>query len=491
MSNASSAVHIDQLYEKWGLDPLVFQSTEARLETRLQDVIVYPDWWYDLLGNVTDTTFRVVVGVRGAGKSALRRLISDRCGNEIFSNKQLKGLVLSIEIDHDITGWVTEPDDLNITLRHFVRHIIELVSVGIVSNIEKDTLKEKLTKAELEQLDRHLSYSLYSYPPEKLDELRRKTRSTMKSVTENEVFKKTLDIFKELTGSPNEDQSVISRNMSLVDTDLPEIIKIGKKVGFDAVYVLVDEIDEYPETQKDNRRAATLLVSLLSSSWLLEQKSLALKFFISESIFNTVPDICEKESKEIRWDRSNHNEPYKLSWDIEEIKNMLVSRLKTYSTGNSVESMSNFCVPSLAERIDYEIAKYSFRSPRYYITFCRNLARAAARQAFICNFKITEQMFEDELLKYCKFSCREQYSLVATNTLLKFNKVEFSGIEFMETLGIEREQADSVLKFLTVPGGLEKYEDLSGSQYNIKDPRLIYLIEAEKKIPGSGLISSN
>jgi hypothetical protein len=325
MSEALKAVSYRDLCLHWGLDQNVFDAVEARRERRLGQVMMLPNWYYEMRGDSDDTTFIVVVGARGSGKSALRRHMEEQVASEIFQD-DLGGLVLTVTIDHDVRGWVSEPEEPQLKLRHFVKHIVELLTVAIVARFTRDELGNRLSSAQREQLDRHL-ISVSTIPSEQLDEMRKRTRSILKTVTGDDHFKKAIEIAREVRGisapepAKSEPQEV---DLALYERDLPALVSMAiEDLGFAAIYVLVDELDEYDETQGDVRRAARLVVPLLTSRWLLEQPHLGLKFFLSEPIYFEVLRICEEDKKEIRWERSNHPEPFRLEWSYEVIKKML------------------------------------------------------------------------------------------------------------------------------------------------------------------------
>ena len=101
------ALPIWELYQQWNLDSAVFRADEARKEKRLGEVIIQPSWFYDVLGDVGNTDFAVVVGARGAGKSAVRRYIAERSETELASTQYLRGDVLCITFDHDTPYWIS------------------------------------------------------------------------------------------------------------------------------------------------------------------------------------------------------------------------------------------------------------------------------------------------------------------------------------------------------------------------------------------------
>lgn len=54
-SNHSSAIAPSALLEKWGFEADVFNADEARKEMRLDRVMEYPNWFFEVLGNIKKT----------------------------------------------------------------------------------------------------------------------------------------------------------------------------------------------------------------------------------------------------------------------------------------------------------------------------------------------------------------------------------------------------------------------------------------------------
>lgn len=486
------AVSVREYLAHWGLERDTFDAIEARRERHLSKVMKLPEWYYDIRGDVEDSDFVVVVGVRGAGKSALRRHIEEQVGSEIFRD-DLGGLILSVSIDHDVRDWVGEPDDPQITLRHFVKHIIELITIAIATNFTKEELESKLSKDQRLQLDRHLLL-VSTLPYEHLERLREKTRTIMNRVTEHETLKRTIEIVREIRGTAQKkenEETAVDFHLSNIERDLPALISIAVDcLGFNSIYVLVDEVDEYDETQADVKRAAKLVAPLLTSRWLLEREHLALKFFLSEVVFFSTEKLCEETNREIRWDRTVHNQPYRLEWRTDDIANMLERRLRTYTLSNhdEVTSFANLCDDPVSKQVDQEIASYSYRSPRYFIMLCSRLCRAAARHALSNDYMITKEIYEKELNDYCKIACKELYGARAVNTFLHFGRRKFTEAEFAEGLELSKEEAKLALIKLSQSRGLLLAEKYGGDTYQVSDPKLLRLLELEENETGSGLV---
>ena len=107
MSSYIDAVPMSELLNAWNIDELVFNADEARKEKKLNEVMILPDWFFEVLGDVNNTDYVVITGQRGSGKSAIRRSIADHCITKT-GNSILGGSVLCISIDHDTPDWIRD-----------------------------------------------------------------------------------------------------------------------------------------------------------------------------------------------------------------------------------------------------------------------------------------------------------------------------------------------------------------------------------------------
>ena len=96
-NNHANAMPPADLLSKWGFEADLFNADEARKETRLDSVMEYPEWFLEVLGNTKSLNFIIITGPRGAGKSSIRRSISDHCSTRV-GNDILGGSILCINM---------------------------------------------------------------------------------------------------------------------------------------------------------------------------------------------------------------------------------------------------------------------------------------------------------------------------------------------------------------------------------------------------------
>ncbi len=475
-NNHSNAVPTTDVLERWGLDADVFNADEARKETRLGSVMEYPDWFFEVLGNVKNLNFIIITGPRGSGKSSIRRSIEEHC-RSTTGNDILGGKVLCINIDHDNPNWVKNFvfNQEKPSVDFFCEEILDQLLVAILTYGDAKTLKESLDKKEAFFLERHI-IRLREKRPDDISNIAERLLSVYKKIKHNEAFKDLLEVITAYFGNP---VSLENRNIETpaID-DLPVMLKIVKKCGFDAIYILVDEIDEYNDTNGNPDFAAEIVVPILSSINLLEKESLGLKFFLSAPVYQRLDSVSKSMHKEIRYDRTKQPKPYILEWSDENIATMLKKRLMSYSN-NMINSMQGFCSSDL-ENIDDQIVKYAYRNPRHMIQLCDHIVRFAARSANADNYVITKPIFDKALNEFCQSVTENVYPEESLRAVIDYGKTTILDKEFAEYNDITVEKSREILDELYRLGALTVKAKLSGEKtYTVCDPRIIHLLSVE------------
>lgn len=475
-NNHANAMPQAALLEKWGFDANVFNADEARKEMRLDSVMEYPDWFLEVLGNVKNTSFIIITGPRGSGKSSIRRSIVDHCKNRI-GNDILGGSVLCINIDHDSPNWVKNfvLNPKRPSVDYFCEEIVEQLLVAILTYSEIDNFKKLLDRKEAFFLERQI-YKLQETRPDDVSTMADRLLSKYKKIRNSEALKDWLGVLTAVFGN-----QVSLENRSIetpaID-DLPLMLQIVKKCGFDAVYILVDEIDEYDLTNGKPDFAAEIVVPILSSINLLEKDSLGLKFFLSAPVYQKLEKTSKNLNMEIRYDRTLQPDPYVLDWNDHNISVMLKKRLMSYSD-KKINSLNGFCTPDVGD-IDQQIVKFAHSNPRHMIQLSDRIVRYAARKAYAVNCCITKQILDSALIDFCKYITNSLYPKDFLYALISFKEKTILDKAFAEKNGISVEKSQEILDELTSLGALKSIPKLSGEKtYTISDPRITYIMDYE------------
>lgn len=142
------------------------------------------------------------------------------------------------------------------------------------------------------------------------------------------------------------------------------------RTGRAAVYILVDRVDETPQTAGNVEAAVALLRPLVVHQPLLEMPHLAFKFFISKEMGEA---LCA--SLPLRTDRMLMRT---IHWGHEDLKAALRLRLQHFS-GGQVEDMGQLCVSGIqsivTDRLVSWVCDSPFPSPRTLLRLCGELLR--------------------------------------------------------------------------------------------------------------------
>lgn len=476
MSSYIDAVPMNELLNVWNIEESVFDADEARKERKLNEVMILPNWFFEVLGNINNTDYVVITGHRGSGKSAIRRSIADHCVTRT-GNSILGGSVLCISIDHDSPNWIRNYKQNNdkSSVECFCDEIVEKMIIAILTYKEPKDIKEILSRRDFMLIERYLLI-LEKKHPDEIRELSSKILSSYKRIMDNDAVKSWISaitmFFKNEVTFPTT-ETVITPSIN----DIQPIVNIIKKCGFDAVYILVDEIDEYDETTGKPDFASEIIVPILGSIGLLEKESIGFKFFIAAPVYSKLKDTSKKMNMEIRRDRTRPK-PYVIEWSDSDIEKMYKLRLMTYSN-KKVDSLQIFCDDDL-DSIDKDIVKYSFKNPRHMIRLCNTIIRYTARSANATDFKITNQVFKEALYDFCETTCEDAYPEKDhyIYALVQNNGINISVEEFAENNEVGTEEASKILAEMTSLGALDMQKKLTGEiKYKIIDPKIIYLQE--------------
>jgi hypothetical protein len=144
-------------------------------------------------------------------------------------------------------------------------------------------------------------------------------------------------------------------------------VKMAQSCGLAAVYVLVDRLDEVPETARDTEAMVDLLEPLLAHLHLMEMPGVAFKLCLPQTLRDRL-----LARPTIRQDRLLIQE---MSWSDDLLEEMLQRRVLAYSAGK-YRSLGQICSSPLDEKIDDEIVRYADDSPRRLLRLGELLFRA-------------------------------------------------------------------------------------------------------------------
>ncbi|MEC9490102.1 MAG: hypothetical protein UMU04_04075, partial [Halanaerobiales bacterium] len=328
-----------------------FASTNALHEDMLKDYFVYPDYFYSLLGSFEKPKSSIVLAPRGTGKTAQRKMI------EYLSEE--KNELISIIYD---SFPIEDMNDVrNVTFEKHVNKIIEFLLIALLTKLDKENKSDILDENEKKKLiklinnyfsginNNEIDIAINSIKGfgDKLYDFWLKAGNSITSII-NAILTKNGIGNVDFTSNTKKNKEI--KNSKLVNI-LDFIEKIFGDLGVEAIYVLIDRVDENRLTNNDSNKSYRLIKPIISDLPLLERENIVFKFFLWDK-------IQEHWHDDIRTDRI---EIYNMKWQLEKIKKLISERLKAFSNGkiNKLKQILNVD--------DYYINKifqFSNNSPR-------------------------------------------------------------------------------------------------------------------------------
>ncbi len=159
--------------------------------------------------------------------------------------------------------------------------------------------------------------------------------------------------------------------MSSLDI-LNEFVELARATGVEAVYILIDRVDEFTELAANPTTTVSFLRPLITSPPLLELPHLAWKFFLPIELKTYFED---EEEPAIHLDRLNCPE---VVWTEDDLLQMLRNRLDAFSEGQ-YDSLAALCSPEL-QGIDRILVRWAAGSPRNLLHLGKQLFDAHCRR---------------------------------------------------------------------------------------------------------------
>jgi hypothetical protein len=253
-----------------------------------------------------------------------------------------------------------------------------------------------------------------------------------------------------------------------------EIVRdLLQSVGFRSIYILVDKVDETPQTGNNAEASFWLMRPLLRDLELLQMKGFGFKFFLWNKL----------EPHYRRYARPDRIEQFALSWTTEEINKMLSRRLYVFSSGQ-VEDLGQLADAELARPLHFLVVLFAAGSPRDMVRVCQDILSEQLQVGPEDN-RIGLQAI---LLGIDKFSTRRANELLSQQVfqdLLKAGRLDFTTSYIAsEVFKIEVNSARNKISRWMKTGAVEKVGQLpTGGRpiyhYAITDVRIAKAILPE------------
>jgi hypothetical protein len=373
-------ISVDEWLKSFGFVRNPFETTEAGSEARyatdfLHATFVKPRGFDQILGHPTHPKSSLIFASRGKGKSSTRLMTAHFCREGIFSIDEAQdtdevGRVLPVHHTRfeDLFGFIGSPKEL------VSGHVKEILHRTITSYVDM-LLSYPDLKGKVELLDPLQKWELQIFlkiyqANVPLDKLR-----TALEIVGNDIifsehksdlmgFVPSIEIQNHDNISIQELELRLRSIAQLSPTDqLILFMKLISNAGIEAVYILIDGLDETSETVDDFGLASKLILPLLANLNLMNNTPhLAFKVFAPTEMKAALLD-----KNKIRRDRIDVLD---IQLSDEDLSEILTRRLVNCSD-DVVSSIDAVCTRDMRGKMESEILSKADGNPRRLILLGR------------------------------------------------------------------------------------------------------------------------
>jgi len=399
----SSQTSLRQWLEARGFKDNPFAKQEASSEdlSLLNEYFVAPPYFDEFVGRASSPRTAFLFAPRGGGKTAFRRMIEHLC-RQSFSGAEN---VLAASFT-DFAGLIEAAGSTfsAITPRLYVDFILREVVAALVNQLQENPslLHQIKELAPPDQI--HLQWYLFTYghhlKTHHLSFLRQRLGFTTRVLGEATG---RLGFIREA-----EEQSPASPDISLETLYLlegkrglspahllAEFMDLLGLLGIKALYVLVDGVDECPETAYDFQAGAVLLRPLVGTLSLMNMRRVAFKFFLPTEMQAAV---LSPEMSALRPDRVLIRS---IEWDEKSLLEVLSQRLLAFSEGR-ISTLDVVSRPELRGRIDRELVRLAQGSPRNMLRLGELLLSEHCRRPITVEMDLDEESWQRARQKFSR-----------------------------------------------------------------------------------------
>lgn len=472
-----------------------FAKVAGEKEDLLSLYFVEPRYFSEALGDARNSRSYVIFGPRGGGKSAIRSIIENYCNEDKYI-KDLGGRVLCITYD-DFSALnlgqlstISLSDHINEILKRGVPKLAcDLIQQGLIG----DNLKEEYRGLLRWYIDEYMS-DLSKLELDSILKMLQSQSEKIMNLLKNaaEIYNTLISVLKLAEIKPTRPIDTPKNKRDAISSlHVMEVFsRLASQVGFEAVYVLVDKIDETEYTGGNSQKAARLVAPMLTNIKLLELEHCAYKFFLWDNVrvhFGT----------ELRGDRITMN---RTEWMDSDLQKMLDRRIWAYSL-NRTKFDDLF-----KSDIKYDLMKlvihFSYKSPRDTNRLLYDIFAEAAPDATDDDITISWESIVKGIFRFSKTRTEELYDKEMIEKIQKLRKIIFTisdvASSFKITGGRDEDEipsqtitnrARNLVERWKKAGLIETTEPTivvsngkrrSVNQYKINDPRVIFLVNREE-----------
>ena len=333
-----------------------FAKTNADEEEHLDSYFIQPPFYNAVFGDPISPKSTVVFAPRGGGKTALKRKIELASPNAKF---------LCVTYNTFPTHELALTD---IDAAYHLSHLIRLILIGVIGECNEHGI-DRLTKE-----DRHFLYLFSKTYLTGIDQS--ELRDAIKAV--KNLSDAARDWWNKFTGPVGLALNALLSRLGIPSTEVKKFDQqggslgsyqeqfrilrdIAQKFGKEAIYILVDRVDELAITGTGSA-SYEFIAPLLTDLHLLELRGYAFKFFLWDM-------LLDDYRTNARPDRIKY---HSLQWSHQQLTKMISERLKAYSA-NKIASLRQLLAPEVPLAVDRIVIYYALGSPRTIIRICKEI----------------------------------------------------------------------------------------------------------------------
>lgn len=375
---------MERSMDRWlafaGFSANPFAVHEAEKETRLPDYFVPPAWFTDILGEPAAPSSSVVFADRGCGKTAQRIMVRRQCCPDGFKEGQALCVVYAdFDAAAALAASLSPREIRNVHVNEILQLAVHELADALLNN--DFVLGRYLGLPKWERCRIH--WFLHNFRRGlTLSQRSRLIQAEIEPLARNDAFGMddlSQDVLEELQADAHSNPTSI----------LYQFGNLIKSLGFDALYILMDGVDELA-AMADAASVVQLMAPMLADWRLLNTPGLAFKFFL--------PQEWEDHFQAQTAIREDRLRMHHVEWVPEELLTMLHRRLATY---RGVPALGDLCEPGLANRIEADLVHLARGSPRDMIRLgCRLLSEHCVRSNGALQRQISPAAWEDAKLMF-------------------------------------------------------------------------------------------
>lgn len=340
--------------EKFEFSNNPFSSQEAGSEDpkRLNEYFVTPPCFDEILGDASLPETTLIFAPRGGGKTAQRVMVDYYCRNNLTGGRILS--VCYTDFSQVMSHKEVHRDPYRVTAHHHAQEILKETISALASFFAQSPIAMKAFQKLPDRERTHLSWFISAYD----DYL---TLEQINTLSKNEAL---FGEFELNSIGFKQDSSDRARMVQVLDGKktarparlLDDLSWLLTHIGFEAIYILVDRVDEFKETAADLSAAVALVEPLAADLNIMELPRVAFKFFLPLEMEQAI-----RARPTIRLDRLR---VLRIEWKNPDLLGVLHKRLEAFSSYSSLDAV---CMPELRGRIEKEMLEVAKGSPRNLI----------------------------------------------------------------------------------------------------------------------------